>query len=206
MAKDHPFRRDLMREELAQHAARIMAEDGITDYAMAKRKAARQMGASDTRHLPSNQQIDEALKSRRALFDPGRHPAVLNALRAQALEVMRLLESFHPFLTGSVLSGSAGENSDINLLIYSDDEKAVMMFLLKHNLPFENGEWRVQISGRQQTVPSFTLQTEAGVTVHVAVLPENARHNGQRKSETHADADAVEALLGTGSAGVRRSL
>lgn len=196
MAKDHPFRRDLMREQLAESAARIMAEDGITDYAMAKRKAARQLGATDTRHLPSNQQVDEALKSRRALFEPARHPAVLRALREQALAVMNLLASFHPFLTGSVLSGSAGEHSDINLLIYSDDEKAVMMFLLKHNLPFENGEWRVQIAGRQQTVPSFTLETEPGVAVHIAVLPENARHNGQRKPETHADSDAVAALLG----------
>ncbi len=108
---------------------------------------------------------------------------------------MQLLESFQPYLTGSVLSGLAGEQSDINLLVYSDDEKAVMMFLLKHNLPFESGEWRVHLMGRDQTVPSFTLETESGVPIHIAVLPENARHSGSRKPETHADVAAVEGLL-----------
>ena len=196
MAKDHAHRRDLMREQLAHHAARLMAEDGITDYAFAKRKAAKQMGATDTNHLPSNQQVEDALRSFRALYQHETHPPVLHQLRQQALAAMRLLAPFHPYLTGSVLNGTAGEQSDINLLVYSHDEKAVMMFLLKHNLPFESGEWRVHLMGRQQTVPCFTLQTETGVPVHVAVLPENARHSGGRKPETHADVGAVEELLG----------
>ena len=195
MAKDHTFRRDLMREQLAHYAARLIAESGITDYALAKRKAAKQMGATDTNHLPSNQQVEEALRTFRALYQHETHPPVLHQLRQQALVAMRLLEPFHPYLTGSVLNGTAGEQSDINLLIYSDDEKAVMMFLLKHDLPFESGEWRVHLMGRQQIVPSFTFQTETGVTVHIAVLPENARYSGGRKPETHADVGAVKKLL-----------
>lgn len=195
MAKDHTHRRDLMREQLAHHAARLMAESGITDYAFAKRKAAKQLGATDTNHLPSNQQVEDALRSFRALYQHETHPPVLHQLRQQALAAMRLLEPFQPYLTGSVLNGTAGEQSDINLLVYSDDEKAVMMFLLKHDLPFESGEWRAHLMGRQQSVPSFTLQTETGVPVHIAVLPENARHSGGRKPETHADIEAVEALL-----------
>lgn len=196
MGKERNHRRDLMREQLAHHAARLMAEGGITDYAFAKRKAARQMGAADTHHLPSNQQVEEALRSFRSLYQSDSHPGILRQLRAQALDVMRLLEPFHPYLTGSVLNGTAGEQSDINLVVYSDDEKSVMMFLLKRNLPFESGEWRAHLAGRQQTVPSFTLQTGDGVPVHIAVLPDNARHGGDRKAETRADAAAVEALLG----------
>jgi hypothetical protein len=195
MPKDHPARRDLMREMLAHQAARLMAEDGITDYALAKRKAARQMGAQDTRHLPSNQQVDDALRSFRTLFQHDSHPTVLRQLREQALATMRLLGAFRPFLTGSVLAGTAGEQSDINLLVYTDDEKNLMMFLFDRNLPFESGQWRACLSGRQQTVPSFTLQSETGVPVHVVVLPENARHSGSKKPEAHADAAAVEALL-----------
>jgi hypothetical protein len=195
MSKERTQRRDLMREQLAHRAARLMAEDGITDYAYAKRKAARQMGAEDTHHLPSNHQVEEALRAFRSLYQSDSHPGVLRQLRARALHAMRLLEPFHPYLTGSVLNGTAGEQSDINLALYSGDEKAVMMFLLKRGLPFESGEWRANIGGRQQTVPSFTLRDETGVPVHIAVLPENARHNGSRKPETHADMAAVEALL-----------
>src|SRR5512139_438701 len=169
MSRNHTPKRDLMREQLAHQAARLMAESGITDHAFAKRKAAKQLGASDTQHLPSNQEIDVALRSFRALYQHEHHPSVLRQLREQALDTMRMLEPFHPYLTGSVLDGSAGEQSDINLTVFSDDEKAVMMFLLKHNTPFESGEWRVHLMGRQQVLPSFTLESETGTPVHVAV-------------------------------------
>ena len=187
-----------MREQLAHQAARLMAEDDITDYAFAKRKAAKQMGASDTQHLPSNEEVEMALRSFRALYQSESHPLILRELRLQALDAMRLFSPFHPYLTGSVLNGTAGEQSDINLSIYSDDEKSVLMFMLKHNLPFDGGEWNVHLMGRQQTVPSFTLKTETGVPLHIAVLPENARHSGSRKPETHADTAAVESLLAGG--------
>src|SRR5512147_583607 len=150
MSKPNALRRDLMREQLAHQAARLMAENGITDHAFAKRKAAKQLGAADTQHLPSNQEIDEALRTFRSLYQQESHPAVLQQLRKLALDTMRLLEPFGPYLTGSVLEGTAGEQSDINLTVYSDDVKAVMMYLLKHNLPFESGEWRMQLMGRQQ--------------------------------------------------------
>jgi len=192
---NHESGRDLMREQLAHQAARLMAENGITDHAFAKRKAAKQLGAPDTQHLPSNQEVDQALRSFRALFQHEHHPAVLSLLREQALAIMRVLEPFHPYLTGSVLDGSAGEESDINLTIYSDDAKAVMMFLLKNKIEFESGEWRTQLMGRMQTLPSFTLQSDTNVPVHIAVLPENARHSGSRKTESHADIAAVMNLL-----------
>lgn len=192
----HEPGRDLMREQLAHQAARLMAENGITDHAFAKRKAAKQLGAPDTQHLPSNQEVDRALRSFRSLFQNEHHPVILSQLRKQALDIMQLLEPFHPYLTGSVLDGSAGEQSDINLIAYSDDAKAVMMFLLKNKMQFESGEWRTQLMGRIQTLPSFTLQSEAEVPVHIAVLPENARHSGSRKPESHADIAAVINLLG----------
>ena len=192
---DHEPGRDLMREQLAHHAARLMAENGITDHAFAKRKAAKQLGAPDTQHLPSNEEVDQALRSFRMLFQHEHHPVILNQLREQALGAMLLLETFHPYLTGSVLDGSAGEQSDINLIVYSDDVKAVMMFLLKHKVEFESGEWRTQLMGRLQTLPSFTLLSETNVPVHIAVLPENARHSGSRKPESHADIAALKKLL-----------
>jgi hypothetical protein len=194
MSKPNHDRRDLMREQLAHLAAKLMAEDGITDHAFAKRKAARQLGASDTQHLPSNQEIDDALHSYRSLYQPVSHPNILYQLREEALEAMRLLAPFHPYLTGSVLSGTAGELSDINLMLYSDDEKAVLLFLLKHDLEFEDGEWLVRLGGRAENVPSYTMTTETDTKVHIIVLPENALHSGSRHPETHADISAVEAL------------
>lgn len=195
MAKEHESKRDLMREQLAHQAAKLMAEDGITDHAFAKRKAARQLGAADTQHMPSNHEVDDALHSYRALYQRDSHPGVLRQLREEALSIMRLLKSFHPYLTGSVLSGTGGEHSDINLMLFSDDAKAVLLFLLNHNIDFEGGEWKARFGGREEIVPSYSLTSESGVQIHLVVLPENARHSGSRHPATHADTAAVEALL-----------
>ncbi len=197
MSKPHPMRRDLMREQLAHLSARLIAEGGITDFAYAKRKAAKQLGAADTQHLPSNQEVEEALHSYRALFQHESHPNVLYQLREEALSAMRLFETYNPYLTGSVLSGTAGENSDINLMLFSDDTKAVLLFLLKNNIEFEDGEWKVRVGGHEESVPSYTLTGESGTQIHIIVLPENARHGGSRHPDTHADIAALEELLGS---------
>jgi len=198
MSKLHAQRRDLMREQLAYHTARLIAEDGITDFAFAKRKAARQLGAIDTQHLPSNLEVEQALHSYRALYQHNSHPNMLFQLRTVALAAMRMLQAFHPYLTGSVLYGTAGEQSDINLMLFSDDTKAVLLFLLKNNIEFEDGEWKLRLGGHEESVPSYTLSSESGTSLHLAVLPENARFSGGRHPETHADIAAVEALLNIG--------
>ena len=51
-----------LRQLIAQSAARMMAEDGISDYAYAKKKAGRQAGALDGDVLPSNAEIEEDLQ------------------------------------------------------------------------------------------------------------------------------------------------
>lgn len=195
MSKEPAHRRDLMREQLAHQAAKLMAEDGITDHAYAKRKAARQLGAADTHHLPSNDEIDMALRSFRMLFQSEQHPPILRELRVEALANMRFLADFHPYLTGSVLMGTAGAHSDINIMLFSDDAKAVLLFLLKHNVAFEDGEWLVRIGGHDESVPSYTLTNANEIQTHIIVLPENARHSGSRHPETHADIASVETLL-----------
>jgi hypothetical protein len=197
MPKPPTSRRDLMREQLAYQAARLMAEDGITDHAFAKRKAAKQLGAADTQHLPSNQEVDDALHSYRALYQPDTHPDILRQLRREAFAAMQQLAPFHPYLTGSVLSGTAGAQSDINLMLFSDDAKAVLLFLLKHDLEFDDGEWKARVGGHEEFVPSYTLSSESGTYIHLIVLPENARYSGSRHPETHADTAAVQALLPT---------
>jgi len=128
MGRSNTHKRDLMREQLAHQTARLIARDGITDFAFAKRKAAKQLGAIDTRHLPSNEEVEAALHSYRALYQEHSHPQVLLQLRTEALAIMQLMAEFRPYLTGSVLSGTAGEQSDINLMVFSDDTKAVLLF------------------------------------------------------------------------------
>src|SRR6267378_5555765 len=98
-------RQTAMRTRIAAAAARIMAEDGVDDFALAKRKAARQLGALDTQALPSNDEIEAELRAYRALYQADDHPRLIGELRRIALDAMQALEQFNPYLTGPVLKG-----------------------------------------------------------------------------------------------------
>src|SRR5688500_19388744 len=87
------------RARIAAAAARLMAEDGIDDFALAKRKAARQLGATDAQALPANDEIEAELRAYRALYEPQEHEERIAELRAIALDAMVALERFSPYLT-----------------------------------------------------------------------------------------------------------
>jgi hypothetical protein len=189
------------RSRIAHLAARLMTEDGIEDYAMAKRKAARQAGVADTRQLPTNEEIDEALRVYQSLYVGDDHLMRLRELRAQAVEAMRDLERFNPYLTGSVLSGSAGKYADINLQLYTDSAKAVEIFLLDNDVQYRAGQRRVYCGEASRTVPVFTIDDE-GVEVELVVLALDdlrrpVRTTPEGKPMERARLGAVEALLET---------
>ena len=62
----HVSRSGGLRREIAALAARMMAEDGISDFGFAKRKAAKQLGATEADALPNNTEIEAEFN---ALFD-----------------------------------------------------------------------------------------------------------------------------------------
>lgn len=158
-----------MRAEIAAAAARLMAEDGIDDFALAKRKAARQLGAADTESLPANAEIEQALRAYRALYQAEEHPGLIRELRLAALEAMRSLEQFNPYLTGPVLTGNAGPYAQIELQLFPDSAKDVELFLLERNVAFETSEGRRFAGDRTRSVSVFTLDWE-GVPVRLSVL------------------------------------
>src|SRR5689334_8771779 len=96
---------DELRERLAQEAARLMAENGIADFGLAKRKAAERLGVRGARALPTNAQIQASLVERQRLFEPEEHEHRLAELRRVAADVMLGLEAFAPRLVGAVLAG-----------------------------------------------------------------------------------------------------
>ena len=165
----HSNRRTDMRARIAAAAARLMAEDGIDDFALAKRKAARQLGASDTESLPRNDEIEAELRAYRDLYQADEHPQVVGELRRIALDVMQTLEHFSPYLTGPVLKGTAGPYAEIELQLFPDSAKDVEIFLLDRNIPFTTHEGR-RFSGDQARAASFISLQWQGVPVRLAVL------------------------------------
>jgi hypothetical protein len=146
-----------MRARIAAAAARIMAEDGIDDFALAKRKAARTLGAADSEALPRNDEIEAELRAYLALYQAEEHPQRVAELRSVALEAMRELERFHPYLTGPVLKGVAGPYAAIELQLFPESAKDLEIFLLDRGIVFETYEARRYSGDRARAVSVFTL-------------------------------------------------
>jgi len=158
-----------MRARIAAAAARIMAEDGVDDFALAKRKAARQLGAADTHALPRNDEIEAELRAYRSLYQADEHPHLIDELRRVAFEVMRELERFSPYLTGPVLSGLAGPYAEIDLQLFPDSAKEVEIFLLDRGVPFTTNEARRFSGDRARAVSLISLDWH-GVPVRLSVF------------------------------------
>jgi hypothetical protein len=149
-AKRHPTRSDNLRRALAQEAARIMAEHGIRDFLVAKRKAAERFGVTDgAALLPKNSEIEEALVAYQRLFGGASHLEALHAQRRAALAAMRYLREFEPRLVGPVLSGTATEHSEVQLHLFAERAEAVTLKLLDEGVPHEVTERRVKLNAER---------------------------------------------------------
>lgn len=200
MSKSRSRRDSNLRRHIAYIAARMMAEDGIADYGTAKNKAARQAGLADSALLPDNHEIEEALREYQGLYQKEDQPAHLRRLREVAVKVMREFGDFRPALVGSVLSGTAGQFSDVNLQLFTDDAKLLTMFLLNRRYRFEEGSRKLRRGDRVDAVPQISLEVE-DVTVTLTVLdPDDERSSPRARPEAGAPAlrarlAEVEALL-----------
>lgn len=187
------------RSRIAYLAARLMAEDGIEDYALAKRKAARQGGTPDTRELPTNEEVAEALRTYQQIYHHEEHRNRLRVLRETAVRAMRELARFNPHLTGSVLNGNAGKYADVNLQLFTDNEKAVELYLIDRRIPYQAAQSRLYSGEEMRTVPVYTL-SDHGTDIELTVLSTldlrgPLRTSPEGKSIERAKLQAVEQLL-----------
>lgn len=182
----------VLRSELAQAAARLIAEDGM-EYGAAKKKAVRQLGLPENFPLPGNAEVEDAVRDYHALYREDEQAERLEWLRSVAVDLMRRLERFSPWLTGSVLDGTAGRHSRIDLLLFPDSAKEVEIFLLDLGIPFHHG------SPKTDRVEAVLVIDDEDLPANLIVLPpreERVNFKGaDGRSRARARAEAVEALL-----------
>jgi hypothetical protein len=128
-----------LAEELAAAAARLVVDEGM-EYAAAKRKAARSFGGLGTRvELPSNEQVEDAVREHIELFCADTQPAELHAMREVARLWMQRLAEFRPHLSGAVWRGTATRLSAVHLDLYCDDPKAAEIMLINAGVDYDVG-------------------------------------------------------------------
>jgi len=202
MPKEQKSKQQHMRTRIAAVAARIMAEDGIEDFAMAKRKAARQLGAVDTQSLPNNDEIETELRLYQSLYQGEELRERLRYLRGQALAAMEQFAEYKPYLTGPVLKGTAGRYANIDLQVFADSGKDLEIFLLNRNIPYETMQSRY-FCGNQERAASVLSLDWRGTPLRVAVyLPEDERRSVKSSPAgrpiERAGLDAVRTLVANG--------
>jgi hypothetical protein len=171
-----------------------MAEDGIADIHHAKRKAARQLGLPEHTAYPDNAEVEAQLRAYRSLYQEQAHPELLRAMRLSALRLLDLLADYSPRLAGSVLDGTAGEHSRIDILLFADSAKEVEIFLLNHGIEFEHGEPRHE---RAEAVLVLATDTaEANLTIFPPKMERVAMKQRDGRPRERIRADALRALIG----------
>ena len=165
-----------IRQRITVEAARIMSAEGVRDFQTAKRKAALRLNVANAKHLPSNEEIEVALREYLQLFHARRLSATLQRLRQLALEAMQFFRDFEPRLVGPVLSGTVTPESVIQLHVCADTPEEIGLLLSEHNIPHDEKDKRIRYGGeRQENCPMYRFTVDACVIEVYVFRPQAMR-------------------------------
>jgi len=185
---------------VAQEAARIIVNQGIRDFGVAKKKAAERLGLRDRGSLPGNVEIENAVSEHLQLFAGDSHADLLQTMRLAALSAMELLSPFRPRLVGPVLNGTADANSAVNLHVFADSAESVAHALDRHGLSYKSYERRLKSRrDRAETYAGFEFH-HGEAAVQATVFPVDGIRQApispiDGKPMKRADEKAVRELL-----------
>lgn len=155
--------------EIAAAAAALVVEQGL-EYAAAKRRAARDLRGRP--ELPSNEEVEDAVREHLAIFCADTQPAELHALRAVARQWMQRLADFRPHLAGAAWRGTATRQSAVHIDLYCDDPKAAEIALINAGVDYDAASAARPGGGEPAsvlTVASFSPALGETVTVHLSL-------------------------------------
>jgi hypothetical protein len=186
------------RTRIAQAAARLIAEHGLTDWRTAKRKACRELGLPEHEALPANHEVEQALRDYNSLFRAATQPASLRAQRVDAMRWMERLSRWDPILTGAVAAGWATEHSEVRLELEAEDAKAVELALINAGVSYAQVP---PIPGGAAQAPQLRVETPE-TTVRLVILSAQQRRNRPRRDRSGATEERLtlsqlKAVLGT---------
>lgn len=184
--------RSTPRRHIAALAARLIAEEGINDYGLAKRKAARQLGITEGEAMPNNAEIETELRSYQALYRDEEDDERLQMMRETAVDLMRRLGPWRPALTGAVLDGTATGFSEVEIDVFADSAKDVEIFLLNEGVDYDHREIRRPTPESPEAILLFDWDE---VPVKLCVFGPVAERSPRRNGAERARLPAVEALL-----------
>lgn len=126
----------LVKKHIASLAAEIILEEGVSDYYYAKRKAAKSLNSMSHQVLPSNHEIDEAIRDYQSTYQSDEDND-FNFYKPLVIELLSRLEKFNPLITGSLQEGRTTRHQKILINLFTDDIKEIEYFLLSNHYSFK---------------------------------------------------------------------
>ena len=181
------------RRLIANAAAKLIAEGGLADYERAKRKAAHNLGFSENTGLPENAEVEEELRTHQRLFQSEEQARIVQYLRRKAVDIMGILRQFTPYLTGSVLYGSAGRYAEIDIQLFTDSVKDVEIFLLNRQIDYQYD------TPRTERAEAVFVISDGEITANLVVYPSKYERISfktlEGRTRPRARVETVAALL-----------
>lgn len=159
------------RRQLAEDAARILLEEGVVDYGLAKRKAAQQAGIDPRHDLPTNREIETALLERHRLFSTAATREEACRRLGIALQIMNVLHFLQPRLVGPLVQGILEQQPDIRLHGFAETVEEVILALAERRIMCRSGERRYRGAHADQRVPYLRFVGPENSRVEMTVFP-----------------------------------
>lgn len=147
------------RQALADSVARLMREQGIQDFQLAKRKACAALGIKNG-PLPDNREIAAALHLQESLFSGRDYPQRQQALLQLAMQLLAWLAPFAPRLSGQVAGGVITAHSRLQLHLFDDQPEAVDLFLQARGVDYRLEALRLRFSDGYRRLPAYCFQQQ----------------------------------------------
>ncbi len=173
MAKSNDRQRYLVADE----AARLVLEEGLGDYGLARDKAARRFGVQGRASLPTLAEVDVAVVSRRGLFGLKVSEEQVSSLQRVAVKVMQAFSGYAPRLVGELLEGLVTPSTAVEVHLLADSTKLLAIELLNQGVAYQSVEHL--FSGAGDVTPGFVYEV-TGVPVYLFVFATHVERDALR--------------------------
>ena len=124
--------------------------------------------------VPTNEEIDRALREHLDLFDP-QHAARVQEYRQAAAVWLERLADHHPYIAGAAWKGVVTTHAVLHIQCFTDEAKELEFLLLDAGVDYDVVEV-AHFSGRGEDVPALVFHDGHGLPVMISVY----RHDDLR--------------------------
>lgn len=162
--------------QISELAALIIETEGVKDFLLAKKKAANRLGINNSSHLPTNNEVQQALIDYQNLFYGSEEKQIIQHNAKKCLHALNLLKKFEPYLTGAYAGTHPSTESDIEIILYLDQQEQLVSCLSNQKIPWQLKSVKMKLPQRQiQEYPCYQFYAD-DTLIKIICLPEHEIH------------------------------